>query len=262
MSELLESFEDGVLTLTFNRPDRRNALTKPLVATLAAAITRAGQDSKVRCLVLTGAGKAFCVGGEMSEMPTATKTSELPEARIQWLRENMELFRTLHELPKPTLALINGPAAGAGLVFALACDFRICLDTAKLTTAFAKIGTSGDSGVSYFLPRIVGPAKALELMFLSEVLTGREAFEVGLVTKLVTAESLQAEGRAYAKSLASLPTRAIGYMKQNLRVAQSSTLSEAFDLEAEHMIKSIDTDDHKHAVEAFLNKTKPVFEGR
>ena len=150
----------------------------------------------------------------------------------------------------------------AGLTFALACDLRFCLDSAKLTTAFARVGTCGDSGISYFLPRIVGPAKAYELMFNSDVITGQQALELGLVTKVAAAEDFEQAALSYAQQLAELPTIAIGLMKQNLIASHNSTLSEVLDLEADHMIRTLDTEDHRQAVAAFLNKTKPVFEGR
>lgn len=261
LSELLESFEDGVLTLTFNRPERRNAITQTLFDTLAASIVTAAQDPDVRCLVLTGADGTFCAGGDMSAMPSDEKTPASPEAREKSLRESMEIFRVLHEMPKPTLAIMNGATAGAGLVLALACDMRFCLDTAKITTAFSKIATSGDSGVSYFLPRVVGPAKAIELMFTADVISGLEAFEIGLVTKIAEAENFNAKSTAFARYLASLPTFAIGLMKKNFQVSLTSTLSDTLDIEAKHMIQSLDTDDHKRAVESFLNKVPPTFSG-
>lgn len=268
MSELLEKLDDGLLTLTLNRPERRNAMTQSLSDALSEAIGRAAQDPNVRCLVLTGAGTAFCAGGDMggdgdkNAMSYLTDESVPLEARTQSIRESMDMFRVLHEMPKPTLAIINGAAAGAGLVLALACDMRFCLDTAKLTTAFARIGTSGDSGVSYFLPRIVGMPKALELMFTSDVLTGRDALKMGLVTKVASKETFEAESQAFAHLLADLPTIAIGYMKENIFASLSSTLSETLDREAERMIHTLGTDDHKQAVNAFLNKSKPSFKGR
>lgn len=268
MSELLESLDEGVLTLTLNRPERRNAITQSLSDALSEAIVRADQDPDVRCLVLTGAGKTFCAGGDMggdgdeNAMSALTDESTSQAARINSIRESMEIFRTLHEMPKPTLAIMNGAAAGAGLVFALACDMRFCLDTAKLTTAFARIGTSGDSGVSYFLPRIVGMPKALELMFTSDVVTGRQALEMGLVTKIASADTFEAESQAFARRLADLPTVAIGYMKENIFASLTSSLSKTLDMEAARMIQTLETDDHKQAVEAFLNKTQPSFKGR
>lgn len=266
MSHLLEDLDEhDVLTLTLNRPDRRNTMTEALSDDLYRAVSKAAENHEVRCLVLTGAGKTFCAGGDMEVMDGFSPEGgeeRSQEELIAMLREGMKLVELLHEMPKPTLAVINGAAAGAGLMFALACDMRFCLDTAKLTTAFSMIGTSGDSGISYFLPRIVGPAKAAELMFSSEVITGAQAHEIGLVTKVASAEEFEAASRAFAKHLANLPTLAIGLMKRNLAASSSSTLSEILDLEADSMVRSMDTEDHRNAVQAFINKQQPKFEGR
>ena len=261
VSELLEALDDGVLTLTLNRPDRRNAMVASMMAAFTEATIRAAADPAVRCLVVTGAGRAFCAGGDVDALPS--DAAELPEeSLVQVLRQGMEANRLLHEMPKPTLAVIPGAAAGAGLSLALSCDLRFCLDTAKLTTAFAKIGASGDSGISYFLPRLVGDAKARELMFSSDVITGQEALALGLVTKVASADDFDEAARAYARHLAGLPTIAIGYMKRNLNASHGSTLSEVLDLEAAHMIRTLGTDDHHRAVAAFQNKSEPRFEGR
>lgn len=265
MSELLETLDNGILTLTFNRPDRRNGMTVSLSNMFVSAVARAAEDPAVRCVVLTGAGNTFSAGGDMEQlvgMASGLKTQADRAELSQMLREEMKVFELLHEMPKPTLAVINGAAAGAGLMFALACDMRFCLETAKLTTAFAKIGACGDSGVSYFLPRIVGPAKAYELMFNSDVITGQEAHAIGLVTKVAPAEGFAEAAQAYAQHLADLPTVAIGYMKKHLVASHNSTLSEILDLEAVGMAECFATEDHRNAVDAFLNKNKPTFRGR
>ena len=240
MSEhLLETHEDGVCTLTMNRPEARNAMSGPMMAALNEAVPRVAADPSVRCVVLTGAGGAFCAGGDVkgfaadNEGGSAARPVSLEE-RVHGLRQGMELSRQLHEMPKPTLAVIPGPAAGAGLSLALACDLRFALDTAKLTTAFSKIGASGDYGGSYFLPYLVGAAKARELYFTADVITGAEALGMGLVSKVASAETFEAESTAYAKYLASLPTVALGYIKKNLNAAQNGTLADVFDREAMH----------------------------
>ena len=269
MSDLLENFEDGVLTLTMNRPEARNAMSGPMMEAMRKAIFRAADDSDVRCLVLTGAGGAFCAGGDVKGFASDAGSNEggsgkgpTFEDRVQGLRQGMELSRQLHVMPKPTLAIIPGPAAGAGLSLALACDMRFCLDTAKITTAFSKIGASGDYGGSYFLPQLVGAAKARELYFTADVITGQEAYEMGMMTRVAGAETFEEESKAYAKYLASLPTVAIGYMKKNLNAAQNATLSDVFDLEAAHMMRPFMTEDHKRAAVAFVKKEQPKFEGR
>jgi 2-(1,2-epoxy-1,2-dihydrophenyl)acetyl-CoA isomerase len=174
----------------------------------------------------------------------------------------MDFSRWLHEMPKPTLAVIPGAAAGAGLSIALACDFRIASEDAKMTTAFSKIGASGDYGGSYFLSKLVGSAKARELYFTADVISGAEAARLGVVNRAVPAADLAREAAALARRLADLPTVAIGYMKKNLAIAEHGTLSETMDAEAIHMVRTMATDDHKAASLAFVEKRPPVFRGR
>ena len=268
MSELLESLEDGVLTLTINRPQAYNTLSLSVSDALYQALVRAQDNPDVRCIVLTGTGGIFCAGGDVGDQAEGniggdeTDPETAHNAMVKTIRNGMEMSRLLHEIPKPTLAVICGAAAGAGLALALACDLRICLDTAKLTTAFAKLGLSGDSGGTYFLPQLVGTAKARELYFLSDVITGSEAYELGLVTKVVSAETFEEEALAYAKRLASMPTVALGYMKENFNAAKHVPLREAFDLEAENIVRSMATEDHKAAATAFMKKEKVEFKGR
>lgn len=268
MSELLESLEDGVLTLTINRPHAYNAISPTLPKALIDSVMRAGTNTDVRCIVLTGADGVFCVGGDVGDQADDTYQSDEtdPEtahvALVKTIRNGMEMSRVFREAPKPTLAVIPGAAAGAGLALALACDFRFCLDTAKLTTAFAKLGISADSGTGYFLAQLVGTAKARELLFLSDVITGNEAYEIGMVTKVASADTLKEESQAFAKRLASMPTVALGYMKENLNAAEYVSLTKAFDLEAENTARSMGTEDHKAAAAAFAKKEKVEFKGR
>lgn len=267
MSDLIETFEEGVLTLTMNRPEARNAMSGDMMSAMFEAVPRAAADPEVRCLVLTGAGGAFCAGGDVKGFASEAGSNEgasasTLEQRVHGLRRQMEISRQLHEMPKPTLAIIPGPAAGAGLSLALACDMRFALDTAKITTAFSKIGASGDYGGSYFMPYLVGAAKARELYFTADVITGQEAYEIGLVSKVAGADTFEEESQAYARYLAGLPTVAVGYMKKNLNAAQNGTLSDVFDLEAMHMMRTFMTEDHKRAAVAFVNKEQPEFKGR
>jgi 2-(1,2-epoxy-1,2-dihydrophenyl)acetyl-CoA isomerase len=173
----------------------------------------------------------------------------------------MEVVKVLHEMPKPTIAVMPGPAAGAGLSLALACDLRICVSTAKVTTAFSKIAVSGDYGGSYFLSKLVGTARARELYFTADVLTGDQALAMGIVTKVAPPEEFAAAAEAYVRYLASLPTLAVGYMKRNLNISEHGTLSELLDLEAMHMARTMMTEDHKAASIAFVEKRPPVFNG-
>ena len=263
--DLLETFEGGIATLTMNRPDTRNALSLAMFEGLSEALPRLAQDPAVRLVVLTGAGRAFCSGGDVKGF--ARNAAGAPVAasfdhKVTDLRARMEVARWLHEMPKPTLAVIPGPAAGAGLSLALACDMRIAADDAKLTTAFARIGLSGDFGGSYFLNHLVGAAKARELYFTGQVVAGDEAVRIGLVNRVVPAAQLAEAASAWANELAALPTIAIGYMKRNLNTGLQGTLAQVLDAEAIHMIRTFETSDHKGAAAAFVDKRAPHFDGR
>jgi len=267
---LLESFDNGVATLTMNRPEARNAMSGEMMTAMHEALPRLAADSNVRCVVLTGAGGAFCAGGDVkgfaadaggSGSSGSSRGFDL-EGRAHGLRAGMELSRMLHEMPKPTLAAIPGPAAGAGFSLALACDLRIALDTAKLTTAFSKVGLSGDYGGSFFLPYLVGQAKARELYFTASVVSGQEALDIGLVSRVASADAFEGAVADFAAELASLPTVAVGYMKKNLNSAYSGSLSDTFDREALHMVRCFMTEDHKGAAVAFVEKRAPEFTGR
>jgi 2-(1,2-epoxy-1,2-dihydrophenyl)acetyl-CoA isomerase len=263
-THLIETHEGGITTLTMNRPEARNAMSGEMMDAMQRALPRLAADSTVRLVVLTGAGGAFCAGGDVKGFAAgAAGGGEFNmEQRVHGLRTGMELSRWLHEMPKPTLAVIPGPAAGAGLSLALACDLRIAVETAKFTTAFAKIGLSGDYGGSYFLPYLVGAAKARELYFTAEVLPAQQAYEIGLINKVLPAAGFEVAAALYAKQLAELPTVALGYMKKNLNAAQHGSLSDVMDLEAMHMIRTFMTDDHKGAAKAFVEKRSPQFKGR
>jgi 2-(1,2-epoxy-1,2-dihydrophenyl)acetyl-CoA isomerase len=265
-TQLIETFEDGVATLTMNRPEARNALTSELLAALTDAASRLALDPKVRLVVVTGAGGAFCAGGDVkgfvADKAGGAAAGPTFDQRVHGLRSGMELSRLLHDMPKPTLAVIPGAAAGAGLSIALACDMRIAANEAKLTTAFSKIGASGDYGGSYFLTHLVGPAKARELYFTADVISGAEAAALGIVSRAVPAADLAREAGDLIRRLAGLPTVAIGYIKKNLGLAEHATLSEVLDAEAIHMVRTMATEDHVAASLAFVEKRAPVFKGR
>lgn len=268
-NHLIEDHENGIVTLTLNRPEARNAMSPEMQASLVEALPRLAADRDVRVVIMTGAGKAFSAGGDVKKFASErSDESEIGhevfdfENRVHDLRHRMEVARYLHEMPKPTLAVIPGPAAGAGLSLALACDLRIASETAKLTTAFSRIGLSGDYGGSYFLTHLVGTAKARELYFTSDVISGRHAFELGIVNRAVPDDRLEVEAKIFASRLAKLPTVAVGYMKKNLNVSLHGSLADVMDLEALHMIRTFMTDDHKHAAKAFVEKRNPTFKGR
>lgn len=264
---LTESIADGVATLTMNRPEARNAMSGEMIQGLIGALPRLAMDSTVRCIVLTGAGSAFCAGGDVKGFASAENGSNASsptslEQRAQSLRGGFDVARMLHEMPKPTMAAIPGAAAGAGCSLALACDLRIAVDDAKITTAFAKVGLSGDYGMSYFLPLLVGHTKARELMFTAQVISGEEALALGLINKAVSAEEFPAAVDLMARELASLPTVALGYMKKNLNASNTLSLSQILDSEAMSMARCFTTEDHKSAAQAFVEKRAPQFKGR
>jgi 2-(1,2-epoxy-1,2-dihydrophenyl)acetyl-CoA isomerase len=224
------------------------------------------QDREVRVIVLTGTGRAFCAGGDvkgMAERADSKGPAPSLEERAHGLREGMEVSRWLHEMPKPTIAMVRGAAAGAGMSLALACDLRIASESARFTTAFAKVGFSGDYGGSYFLPKLVGAAKARELYFTADILEAQQALQLGIVNRVVADGELEAETMALARQLAQGPAVAYGYIKRNLNATEAgASLEEVFDLEAWHLTRTGQTEDHKEAARAFVEKRKPTFQGR
>lgn len=270
---LLAHVEDGVAVLTLNRPERRNALSRAMLRGLEVALEAAERDDDVRAVVLTGAGGAFCAGGDVKEMAAGSgdaapggSGSGGPRGidaaiHAQRLSQRGTAGR-LYTMPKPAIASLPGPAAGAGLSLALACDLRIAADTALLTTAFARVGFSGDYGGTFFLTQLVGSAKARELYFLSERVDAAEAARLGLVNEVVPADALEARTLALARRLASGPGVAYRYMKENLNRAVGGEVMECLDLEATHHVHTARTRDHREAARAFVEKREPTFEGR
>jgi len=260
--------EDRVATVTLNRPERRNAVSPSMLLALEVALEAVERADDVRAVVLTGAGDAFCAGGDLKGMDEEHRgESAAPgpglDAAIAAQRRNQRgTAGRLYTMPKPVIASIPGPAAGAGLSLALACDLRIASENAFFTTAFAKVGFSGDYGGSYFLTRLVGAAKARELYFLSERIDAKEAERLGLVNRVVSVDALEERTRELAERLASGPGVAYRYMKENLNRAVSGDVMECLDLEATHHVHTGRTHDHRAAVRAFVEKRDPTFEGR
>lgn len=264
---LLADLSEGVLTLTLNRPEARNAMSGEMNAALQTALAAAELDNSVRCIVLTGAGKGFCAGGDVKGMAASgdgTVGDNTIDAAIHRQRLNQRATSgKLYAMPKPTLAALPGAAAGAGLALALACDMRIMASNAIMTTAFARVGFSGDYGGTYFMSQLVGTAKARQLYFLSERVSADEALALGLTNWVCKPEELASKTSEIARQLASGPTVAYRYMKENFnRVISSGDLDDCMDLEATHHIHCGQTEDHRNATKAFVEKREPVFVGR
>jgi 2-(1,2-epoxy-1,2-dihydrophenyl)acetyl-CoA isomerase len=277
LSDLIVERQDGVLYLTMNRPDKLNALSDQMIAGLLEELNRAAHDREVGAVVLTGAGRGFCAGGDIGRMrerneggnadsggraQSASAGEQGIQTRISQLRRSEEVSLLLHEMPKVTIGAINGPAAGAGLSIALACDLRIASDNARFGTAFARVGFSGDFGGTYLLTQLVGPAKARELYFTAEVIGVEEALKLGMVNRVVPAAALTEEVQAFAKSLAAGPVVAYSYMKAHLNLALKSDLRTILDRESYGQTLTGLTEDHKEAVKAFLEKREAKFKGR
>lgn len=268
MSDTVRYEMDGaVAVLTLNRPESLNAMNPEMLNTLHGIARQAAEDPEVRCLVITGAGRGFSAGGDVKAMAEGNRSgprearpaSSSPSAG---LREQEELSRLLQEMPKPTIAAINGVAAGAGLSVALSTDLRIASEQARFATAFARVGFSGDFGGTWLLQRLVGPARAKELYFLAEVIDAKKGLELGLVSKVVPHESLMEETMALARHLAAGPTLAYGRMKDNFTYGATNTFGDTLTREAENMIASGQTADHRAAALAFVEKREPQFTGR
>lgn len=259
--ELLCEIRDRVALVTLNRPEARNALSDQLTPALRRMIRQCGEDSRVGALLITGTGTAFCAGGDVKGMGNNSAKAETPiDERIADLRiKQRTLTGALVGLRKPTLAALPGPAAGAGLALALACDIRVAAESAVMTTGYARIGLTGDYGIAWLLTRLVGTSRARELMFLSERIDARRCETLGLVNRVVPDAETRDVAFALARSLAEGPLQAYAGMKDNLDHALTTNLLDSMDQEAEYMVRSARTTDHKEAVRAFVDKRKPVF---
>ncbi len=258
---LLRELNDGVLTLSFNRPERLNALDIPLFARFRDAVAEASENSDVRVVVITGVGRGFSAGGDLKSA-VAGSAGLSTEQRIDRLRRTAEASVLLHRMPKPTIAMVRGAAAGAGMSFALACDFRVVSETAALVPAFSKAAFSGDYGINYLLLHLVGPARAREILMFGERITAQDALALGLVNRVVPDADLEQETTALAARLASGPTVAYRYMKRNLNAAETMSFEEVLDIESANLVACSLTEDHAEAVAAFTEKRAPKFRGR
>lgn len=264
---LLAEVGDGVGVVTLNRPERRNALSDQMLQALGGVLARFAEDPEVRCVVVTGAGGAFCAGGDVKGMAERNSSSgsaaSIDEIIARQRRNQRATSGLLWSMPKPTIACIPGAAAGAGLSLALACDLRYASEGAVLTTAFARIGFAGDYGGTWFLPRLVGPAKAKELYYFSDRLTAEEAARAGIINAVFPGDRLVEEVMDRARKLASGPSVAYRYMKENInRAVAGGDLMDCLDLEVTHHVHTGLTQDHREAARAFVDKREPRFRGR
>jgi 2-(1,2-epoxy-1,2-dihydrophenyl)acetyl-CoA isomerase len=264
--DLLAQVDDGVAVITMNRPTRRNAFSDEMLEALGRILAEVEVNDAIGCVVLTGAGGAFSAGGDVKAMADRGSSGGAPtpvDVAIHHQRLNQQATAgKLWRMPKPTIAQVPGPAAGAGLALALACDLRYAADTAIFTTAFGRVAFAGDYGGTWFLTRLVGPAKAKELYYFSERLTADQAQELGLVNAVFAAGDLQKEVMDRARKLAEGPSIAYRYMKENLNRAVHGGLEECMDLEVTHHIHTGLTEDHREAARAFVEKREPRFRGR
>src|SRR5215467_1961750 len=266
--DLRAEIDDGVAVLTMNRPERRNAFSAAMLSAMASVLAQVEADEDVGCVVLTGAAGAFCAGGDVKSMAARASgngsgSGVSVDAAIH--RQRLSQRATsgrLWAMPKPTIAAIGGPAAGAGLSLALSCDLRYAVPGAVLTTAFAKVAFAGDYGGTWFLTQLVGPAVAKELYYFSERLTAEDARKLGIVNGIFPAEDFEREVMARARRLAKGPSIAYRYMKENLNRAVTGDLGDCMDLEVTHHTHTAFTEDHREAARAFVDKREPQFRGR
>lgn len=261
-SDFLSALEEGVLTLTLNRPEARNAMSDPMLEAMDRELAFAESCGDVRCVVLQGNGRAFCAGGDVKAMEEHPLAPSSLNERIGYQRAIQRATAgRLAGMAKPTLAVINGPAAGAGLALALACDLRIMARPAFLLTAFSNVALSGDFGIGYLLTRLVGGARAREMMFLPERISSDRSLDIGLTNWVCEADDLPTQAALIARRLASAPPKALGYMKEHLNNALSAEFGAYMDYEVSCHLDCSTTADHAEGVKAFAEKRAPVFTG-
>ncbi len=258
---LLTAQDGGVLTLTFNRPEVLNALNDQVVKELSAALRQAERDATVRCLVLTGAGRAFSAGQDLGAFVAREEAPDSSSIREHLQTGYNQIVTRMRGLEKPIIAGINGVAAGVGLSLALAADVRIAADNASFTTGFSKIGLVPDGGMSYMLPLLIGISRAAELAFTSDRIDAAEAHRLGLVNRVVPADELGAATQALAQQLAAMPTRALGLTKRAFNRSVLADLDTWLDYEAHLQEIAGQTADHKEGVRAFIEKRPATFRG-
>ncbi|MEU5684082.1 2-cyclohexenylcarbonyl CoA isomerase [Streptomyces venezuelae] len=262
---VLYEVHDGLATITINRPEAMNAMNTEAKVALREAALAAAADEAVRAVLLTAAGRAFCVGQDLKEHigNLAADREAGTGQTMSTVREHYNpIVRALTGMPKPVVAGVNGVAAGAGLGFALAADYRVVADTAKFNTSFAGVALTADSGVSWTLPRVIGPGRAADLLLFPRNIDAREAYDLGIANKIVPAADLATEAAQVARALADGPTLAYAALKESLAYAAGHSLDEALDKEDELQGRAGASEDHAIAVQAFIAKEKPRYLGR
>jgi 2-(1,2-epoxy-1,2-dihydrophenyl)acetyl-CoA isomerase len=260
MPDLIETLEDGIATLTLNRPENLNALSDEIRLGLLESVARLGADNSIGCIVLTGSGRGFCAGGDVKTM--GSRSAKVFEERAAGILQSGRVPMLMHNTAKPIIGMINGVAVGAGLGMAAACDVRVAARSARFGTGFIKIGLSGDWGATWTLTRLVGTAKARELFFTGDMIDADEALRIGLVNKVVDDAELLTTTMAMARRIAAMPHLALGYTKRNLAAAETGDFVSCLDMEAFNQARCSQMEDHREAVQAFKEKRKPVFTGR
>ncbi|MFD2531894.1 2-(1,2-epoxy-1,2-dihydrophenyl)acetyl-CoA isomerase PaaG [Gracilimonas halophila] len=259
-SMILSNLENGVLTISLNRPDKLNSFNFKMGSQIKEALMEAESSQDVRCVLLTGVGRAFCAGQDLAE---ATEVSNDPDRDLSEIVHHtyLPIIKGIRELEKPVVCAVNGTAAGAGANIALACDIVIASEEAKFIQSFSQIGLIPDSGGTYILPRLIGLARATALTFLGEKITANDAVEMGLIWKSYPADEFMKEAQAIASKLAKMPTRGFGLTKRGFNAGFSNDLESQLKLEANLQAEAGETHDYNEGVQAFLEKRKPKFKG-
>jgi 2-(1,2-epoxy-1,2-dihydrophenyl)acetyl-CoA isomerase len=258
---ILEGEQDGVATLVMNRPDRMNALNNELASALNDALGRIAEDDNVRVVVITGAGRAFCAGGDLGLIGKGRQTGATEELE-PLLRAGMQAVLKMRTMSQPVIAAVNGAAAGAGMNIALAADIRIAAEEATFGQNFAKVGLFPDYGGTYFLPQLVGPAKAAELFYTGDMIDAKTALDLGIVNQVVPAAELEAQVKSLAKRIAQGPPVAIRAVKKTLFVNQKAELAQALEHEVQEQIRCYLSEDSSEGIRAFFEKRQPTLRGK